>query len=181
MKDISRRFKACPSHLPSHGSSSKMSNCNQLLTFFFKHCLIFLPLSKERPVQVCAYIFQERWCAWLQATYHDPKDWLRGIINWKAFQWESFPFISLQEQKEIIGQGIHEMSESLLMNEVGKSWHEVGWFRSKYSYKETATLRINPVLPLWSGVVLWLRVKHKPTLVLKVSEDFIPGNGSPRT
>lgn len=75
-----------------------------------KHCLIFLPLSKERPVQVCAYIFQERWCAWLQATYHDPKDWLRGIINWKAFQWESFPFISLQEQKEITGQGIHEMS-----------------------------------------------------------------------
>lgn len=109
---------------------------------------------------MCAYIFQKRWCVWLQATYHDPKDWLRGIINWNVFQRELFPFISLQRQKDIIGQGIHAISR-----ESTDEWSWKGLTRGRMVQiqiflQRNSNSSINPVLSLWSWVVLRPRVKH---------------------
>lgn len=78
------------------------------INFWVLKChLIFLASPKEIRNEQCVHtcMFQESRPLWLWATYRDPKDLLRGIINWNLFQWKLFPFISLQKQKKIIGQG----------------------------------------------------------------------------
>lgn len=121
-------------HLLNCGLSSKAVNCNQIFFFFgnrffsFEIWFDFSLLSKRNKKQKASahtHIFQESWRFSLWAIYRDPKDLLRGIINWNLFQWKLFPFISLQKQKKIMGQGSMRFQESLLMNEVGRSWHTV--------------------------------------------------------
>ena len=100
-------LKACQSHLLNHSSPSKVFHCNQFLSFemspdFF---LYFLKRNKRQKASTHTHVLQESWHFLLWATYRDPKDLLRGIINRNLFQWKLFLFISLQKQKKIIGPG----------------------------------------------------------------------------
>lgn len=107
---FSESMRAYQSHRPNHGSSSQIPIIS-INYWVLKWCLTFTFQRETRnKKQVYAHVFQETWSFWLWATYHDPKDLLRGIINWNLFQWMLFPVISLQKQKKIIGQGIHKVA-----------------------------------------------------------------------